>query len=265
MGKMRVLKKNPIRRAKLLRAFIIDSLSVRILLFALLTVAFSVNAVELGTIYCHIDLDAFSTGVGTSVELTAIVDSIRDTGGGTVFDAGPCLQEYQSFRLHSTTGQPLGDIEAEPEDQCTGSPCYRDYYTHSSPFDIDRELVAAACFFFVTDSLDTAHSFLRSEYAFIVNAYRPGNLQISMTERFTTTTFDEWTVYSDTATLTITGPPMDCPPVKEPRCGEVYDISPLDAKGVWQHVICTMAISIVSILRRRHRLVGRISIQTMSN
>ena len=213
------------------------SLYIRLAIYLILIAIVSSHAVELGTIYCHLDLDMPSIGVGTTAELTAIVDSIRTVAGGTLYSAGPCLQEYQFFRLHSTAGRPLADIEAEPGDHCTGSPCYRDYYTHSSPSDLDRELVSAACYFFVSDSLDSANAFLRSDYAFIVNAYRPGNLEISMTERYTTLGYNEFAVVSDTTTLTITGPAMDCPPLKEPRCGEVYGITPLEAKGVWHHVV----------------------------
>ncbi len=199
--------------------------------------ALSLSSAVLGTIYCRLDLESPTGGVGTSVELTAIIDSIRTATGSPVLAASPCMQEYQSWRLHSTAGRPLANILPEAGDHCTGSPCYRDYYTHSSPFDLDRELVATACYFFVSDSLDSADAFLRSDHAFFVDCYRPGNLEISMTEEYRTTTLDIWEVVSDTVTLTITGPAMDCPPLQAPQCGEVYDITPIEAKGIWQHVM----------------------------
>ncbi len=211
--------------------------SLKVVCLFLLFILVSLSADVVGTIYCHLDLEFPSAGVGTSVELTAITDSIRTVLGDPVLAADPCLQEYQTWRLHSTAGRPLGDIEPEAGDHCTGSPCYRDYYTHSSPFDLDRELVATACYFFVSDSLDSADAFLRTEYAFYIDCYRPGNLEISLTEKYMTDAYDEWTVVSDTATLTITGPAMDCPPMRAPKCGEVYDITPLEAKAVWHHVM----------------------------
>lgn len=207
------------------------------IIFLILLLLSSTHAEVLGTIYCRLDLESSTGGVGTSVELTAITDSIITIGGETVLAADPCLQEYQSWRLHSLAGRPLADIVPDSGDHCTGSPCYRDYYTHSSPFDLDRELVATACYFFVSDSLDSANAFLRTDHAFYINCYRPGNLEISMTGEYTTTTYDEWQVISDTATLTITGPAMDCPPMRPPQCGEVYDITPLEAKGIWHHVM----------------------------
>ncbi len=192
---------------------------------------------SLGTIYCHLVLNPPTAGIGTSSELIAIIDLIVTTTGETIYFAGPCLQEYQSFRLHSLSGRPLVDIEPEPAGLCTGSPCYRDYYTHSSPYDLDRELVATACFFFAADSMDSAAAFLATDYSFDVWAYRPGNTEISLTERFVTTSYDYYNVFSDTIILTTTGPAMDCPPLKAPQCGEIYGITPTEAKGIWHHVM----------------------------
>ncbi len=209
-------------------------ISLILLLSSLISVT---NAAVLGTIYCHLDLATSTAGVGTSVELTAIIDSIRTVAGAPVLAATPCLQEYQTWRLHSTSGRPLGNLVVEVGDHCTGSPCYRDYYTHSSPFDLDRELVATACYFFVSDSLDSANAFLRSDHSFFIECYRPGNLQISLIEEYRTSTYDVWNVVSDTATLTITGPPMECPPLSAPQCGEIWGVTPIEAKGIWHHVI----------------------------
>jgi len=206
--------------------------------YILLLIPLLALAAELGTIYVHLDLGSASIGVGTETKLEAIIDSIRTGSGGTLWSAGPCLREYQSFRLHSLSGRPLVDLDTDTLDNnCTGSPCYRSIYTHSSPFDLDRELVARACYFLASDSLDSAIAFLRSDYAFMIQGYRPGNTEISMTERYVTMGFEEFRVVSDTVVLNVVGPPMNCVPLKPPQCLEIYDITPLAAKGIWQHVM----------------------------
>ncbi|RKZ31474.1 hypothetical protein DRQ36_01960 [bacterium] len=205
--------------------------------YLLIILAATAFADTLGTVYVHLDLESASTGVGTEVRFDAIVDSIRSETGGTLYCASPCLQEYQSFRLHSLIGRPLVDIDIDTICNCTGSPCYRSFYTHSSPFDLDRELVARACYFLASDSLDSACVFLRSEYSFVIQAYRPGNTEISMTERYTTIDLDEFYVVSDTVILSVAGMAMDCVPLKSPQCVEVYDLTPLTGKGIWHHVM----------------------------
>ncbi len=205
--------------------------------YLLIILAATAFADTLGTVYVHLDLESASTGVGTEVRFDARVDSIRSETGGTLYCASPCLQEYQSFRLHSLIGRPLVDIDIDTICNCTGSPCYRSFYTHSSPFDLDRELVARACYFLASDSLDSACVFLRSEYSFVIQAYRPGNTEISMTERYTTIDLDEFYVVSDTVILSVAGMAMDCVPLKSPQCVEVYDLTPLTGKGIWHHVM----------------------------
>ena len=190
----------------------------------------------LGTIYIGLELGSSSAGVGTEVRLGARIDSIKTIDDSTVYSAGPCFQEYQTFCLHSLSGRPLVDLDIDSISFCTGSPCYRSYYTHSSPFDLNRELIAWACYFLVADSLDSVYSFLDNEYDFLIKVYRPGNTEISLTERFITDDLDEWIVVSDTVVLNSVGAPMDCVPLKAPKCGEVWDITPVSAKGIWHHV-----------------------------
>jgi len=211
-------------------------MKIRNILIGIVILACLVQADILGTVYISLDLDVSSTGVGTNVVLDCFIDSIRSDEDSVVYSIGPCIQEYQSFRLHSLASRPLIDLNVATPSFCPGSPCYRDYYTHSSPFDLDRELIGLACYYLVSDSLDSAYAFQPNEYSFTLHAYRPGNTEISMTERFVSSDFNEWRVISDTVELNVVGPAIDCVPLRTPQCAEVWDLSPLAAKAIWHHV-----------------------------
>ena len=205
-------------------------------IFVLLLFAAVALAEVLGTIYVGFDIDDTSIGTGTEESFDLYIDSIRTEAGGVVYSAGECLHEYQTFWLRSS-GRQIANIAEDSICRCTGSSCYRSYYTHSSPADLYRDVVSSACYFLVSDSLDSAYAFSPSRYSFVVLGYRPGNVAISLSEKFTTTDYDEWSVVSDTMELTIVGPPIECVPLLPPECLEVYNVTPLAAKGIWHHVM----------------------------
>ncbi|MCK5833082.1 choice-of-anchor D domain-containing protein [bacterium] len=209
---------------------------IYIILFFALSLSHTAFTDNLGTIYTSFDIDLTTLSTGSEQDFKVYIDSIRTTSDSVVYAAGECLNEYQSFILSSSSRQ-LANITESSVSLCTGSPCYRNYYTHSSPADLNRDLIVRACYFLVPDSLDSAYSFSPSRYSFTLRSYRPGNLRISFSERFTTTDFNEWSVVSDTMDITIMGAPLDCVPLESPNCLEVYDITPLAAKGIWHHVM----------------------------
>jgi len=190
-----------------------------------------------GTIYTRIDIPFPYMDVATYMSMDVIIDSIVLIEGGAVFCADPCLNEYQSFRLHSFMERAIADVELDSFCICTGSPCYREIY-EPSPFDLDRELVARACYFLAPDSAEVACADSTSAYEFVIHACRPGSLLISLTEEYVTDSFETWHVVSDTVKLRIGGgAAIECVPLKKPQCIGFIDVTPLDAKAVWHHVM----------------------------
>ncbi len=196
-------------------------------------------SVAAGNIYINLSYsgDDFITPGGFKV-IRATVDSIVTRSGSHLPRTEYCLNEYQAFRLKPIdVSYAIADIVFPDSAICTGSSCYRDVYSHS-PFDVDRELLANACYYLASDSGDFLNVGDNSSYNFIVRGFRVGTLEISLTEEFVSDTFAIWRVVSDTILLRIGGgSPIDCPPLRTPECLGARNITPLSADGLWHHVI----------------------------